>query len=238
MLKQVKLGILTIKRIGDKKSGRAFLQLLEPTYTPHRYSIYEPIRTPYSREQIDEAVAVWGDMNFFWKGGPRIHGSAWMGMRVHDSIYLSMPPKAFNLSEIRRIMTHIDKLFGILFAYAHVSSSADTDDMNEYNFYISDYEGGLNTHKLKAGLPGLCWLTVFGQPYQSLFSGKLSSAPVYDVQEVGGATYLQLTENFRDVDKKRSEYKAAQQAAIKHLDNNAFRIMGKTCKYNVPEFNL
>jgi hypothetical protein len=240
MIERVVIGILTLKRIGSKDSVRAILQMLEPSYAPHKYNTYEPIRTVYDKENIDEALEMWGDSMFLWKRTkPKVDGIAGMGYsRAHDGIDLDLSPKAFKYSEVLDLLREMEGSFGINIAYIHASTPAEIEDLDHYATHVSDFSQGLTTHQLREGLPGLCWTTLFGEPYKQLFGDRLSNVPAYSVTDVGGATCIQLTEDIRDVDKKPEEYEAAKKAAIDHLDSDAFRVMGVRRKYRVPEFNL
>lgn len=237
MIDRIEVRILTLDKMNSKDSGRAILHLMEPRYSPQKYNNYEPIRNTYDRDKIDEALELWDGL-FLWRRSPRILGMANVSGWVHHSLSLSMSTSSFDLREIKRIFMEVGELFGTVMAYIYIGTRDDAEDLDYYCTHLEDYSQGMTTHQLREGLPGLCWVTLFGKPYQQLFGGKLSDVPAYSVEEIGGATCIQLTESFRDVDKKRDEYETAQQAAIKHLDSNAFRVMGKARKYNVPEFNL
>lgn len=240
MIEGVKFGVLLSRSIRDRESGRSILQTLEPHYSPQKFNTYEPINLPYSKEEIDGALEHWGS-HFFWRRKPKILGAAWGGGEAHsshDSITIDMPMKYFREAEIDRLLGDFAASFGIDFAYVHVDTKEDTDNLNYYATHLSDFSNGLTTHQLREGIPSLCWLTLLGEPYKKLFEDRLSSVPAYSVKDVGGATCIQLTEDIRDVDKKREEYEAAKKAAIDHLDSDAFRVMGVRKKYRVPEFKL
>lgn len=240
MLERVVIGILTLERIGQRDSGRDILRMLEPLYEPQKYNIYEPIRTRYDKDNIDEALEMWGDRMFLWKRSkPRVAGIAGMGYRnIHDDISLDLAPKAFDHSGILEIIEGMGRRFGISIAYIHGSTREEAEDIDYYVTHISDFSQGLTTHQLREGLPGLAWATFFGEPYKQLFGDRLDDVPAYSVKDVGGATCIQLTEDIRDVDKKSDEYESARKAAVDHLDSDAFRVMGVRKKCRIPDFKL
>lgn len=70
-------------------------------------------------------------------------------------------------------------------------------------------------------LPGLYWITVFGQPYIDVIGiKKLTTSPGYDVKRLGDTVRIQLSKN--PYDWQTSDYLMAEHAVETHLGREYF----------------
>ncbi len=236
--KGVEIGILVSTTFRKKEAGRRFLKLLlaeAPEYAPERYSDHEPIRVPFDRTNLDDALKCW-PMSFVWRAKrASIWGGAYSGFhRVHDSVVLRMPASVLDTEVVLRLTRAMQSAFGVDLAFLHVRTDIDTLDTEHYKRHLMPFQT-LNTHHLREGLPDMPWAMLFGPPYVELFSReRLVSTPGARIETIGDGVYVQLTGDPSDVAKKRDEYLAAQRAAKEHLDHDAFRGMSRE-KCRVPE---
>ena len=237
MIKEIRIGILFSSRIGDRACGKALLELLEPRYSPKKCNDHEPIGLPYSRSRIEEALQLWG-WGFLWRRGkPRMRGSVWTSSdENHDVIYLSMANTAFHLPSVLALFDQIHDLFGIDFAYIHARTDKDSKDLEHYRRHIMPFSQALSTRTLRRGLPDLPWGTFF-PPYQELFGSRLEKISAHSVRALRGATYIQLTEDIRDMDRNREKVESTRSLAKKLLNSNAF-VNSDDQECRVPEFFL
>lgn len=83
---------------------------------------------------------------------------------------------------------------------------------------------GLNTHKLRKGLPDLYWVNVFGPPYAKMFNReKLLNAPAFETRELtSGTVMLRLVPSFRDRIEEWNDFKLQRQMCKQYLGTDAF----------------
>jgi hypothetical protein len=242
MKNQVTFQVLTPRPLTRKEDGRRFLDLwleLLPEYAPQRYSLVEPIRTPFDPERIDEVLGMWTNQLLFVRKQP--HALAHVFMRSYHHELLADIPIRFEIPNFRqdpviRFLEALSVEFSADFALIH---GVTEEVPNRHDFFVTE-------HQLKKSIPYLPWLTIFGPPYIELFGKeRLLSTPAHkakalDEQHVS----IQLTPDIMDlVNHYRhpdAGYEAARQAVLDHLDSNAFHdpALGKDHQYNVPHFDL
>ena len=240
MIEGVELEMLLASAIENRESGRIVLQSLLASascYTPERYNNYEPISHIFDPDDLETTLDLWEDPFLWRRRRPRQIGGAHFGNPgIHDFIKISLALRAFDRSATINLFEDIDLKFGIDLAFVHVRTSADIEDIEHYRAHLMPFQC-LTTRDLREGLPGLSWAMWFGEPYRELFGDRLLDVPAFAVREIGTGVYVQLTGKITDVDRKRDAYLAAQAAAQKHLNNDAFR-GSSSGKCRVPEFRV
>jgi hypothetical protein len=244
---EIDVAILTCQDISDPQTGMAFLKRLcvMPSFIPQKYGNYEPIRTPFTPETMDVAVAnSWGKSPFLWtRKKPQHLGRVWFGQpnvpHLHSSVMLQAAPVVETVASLTAWVQREAQELQCDLAYVHLEHTdrplSQTDP--EYSAV-----SGYTTHELVKCLPGLPWVTIFGLPYIRLFGrSTLLSAPCPVVQEVGSDhIMLQLTSSVTEVLVDHALVEAVQHRVIQHLGPKAFfdSRKGWSGAYDTPTFAL
>ena len=224
--KTVELGALVRSSLSAYEDRKALLEgFLDtaPEWSPEKYNTVEPVNIDFEVGGLERALELWNRSLFWRRVKPRISASVLSGnSRTHGVVRLSVPRASFDVELSRRVVAMLDSLFRVDISYVHPRSEFDTEDLTYYALHIMPLAQGLNTHRLREGLPWGCWGMYFGQPYRELFGGRLDSCPASLSEQAGGLRYLQLTEEMKEVCEEPGLYRNLAEAAMQHLDSGAF----------------
>lgn len=234
MARTLVLNLLTSRSLKSADDGRRLLRLwteLLPHYVPERFGNYEPIRLEFTPDDIDSVVKYW-DWPFLAKRRkPRMLGSVFMHIGkvpVHGSIKIELEWKAIYQVEIVRFFKEVSAQFEAEFGFLHLTRT------NEYL--------GVTTHDLRKNIPDLYWATILGKAYVELFGrDRIKSCPASYIEELSNdQSYVQLSDDVIDVEKKPQEIFQATNLVKKHLNSNAFfdPELGPGHAYAIPQFNI
>jgi hypothetical protein len=231
-LKGVEIGILVRTRLKSRDCGRLFLEILAGDAShlrPDFFGHFEPVKNPFSVNDISGVLTAWGK-GFLWRRTqPRISGQVIHGpVSAHDAIYLSLRSSEFHVSFVYSFVARLEGAFGIEMAYVHGRRAADSDNRREYARSWMPFAQGLTTHHLREGIPDFPWLLLFGPAYVGLFGrDRLLRVPAAAVDSVGDCIAVRLTNSMSDCGASRAEYERARDRAKEYLDKNAFRCPGQ-----------
>lgn len=234
----VELGVLTPASLSSRDAGEALLRRIveaAPSVSPERYGNCEPIRMPFDVGQLDRVLESWRDPFLWRRSRPRTWGSVNLGKGLrHSDIYISSQIRQQVMKDLLCLVEGLARETQADFAYVHGKIREDPAMTNA----VPSFGGGLTTHELRRGLPGLCWVTIFGAPYVELFGrDRLLQSPAYVVREIDdGHVYIQLSEDIADLTERYVEVDAVREKIKRHLDCNAFFQQGGEESYNVPPF--
>lgn len=237
MIEAIEIGVLPSTPLSNTASGAAFLEVLPQGLFPNKFNDCEPINRSFQADG-SEFAEVWS-AGVLWRAArPRTRGHYLPSLDSsdHDLIVISTTKSVLESVCLPEYFERVDALAGVDFGYVHARVSGDDDDVRYYMEHLEPFSQGVLTEDLSKGLPNLPWAVVLGPPYREIFGDRLDSAPAFSVRELGnGATYLQLTEDVSDVDRKRDAVRAAREAVQAHLGCNAFR-EGGHAPLNIPTF--
>jgi hypothetical protein len=241
--------ILTRENLQSDEFGRSFIKTLSntiPELTPDFYGNWEPIRNPFNPYNEDAILSFW-KYPFLWeKKKPKSIGCFFMVPNLrnpHNAIIFSIK-NIINLEELIKLFLIWCGIMKPDFACItkltdyEIDSEKGRDVLGLLNPQKMVYTFHMSGHTLKKYIPDVYWLTVFGQPYVSLFGkDKLLSAPAFSVSELdNSAIMIQLSENLDDLEHRTEEIGKARSIIKTHLNNNAFFDLakGKDAVYNTP----
>lgn len=223
------LGILTSCSLDSKENGRRIFEIInsvEPALVPEKFDLHEPIRRPFSYEDLDTALAHWGN-GFLWeRKKPKSVGHFLSGppYPIDDVLYIDTILGAVPTDRVVQLMGRLATEFEATLGYVDCYSDVVLADIEHYQECVMPYSQGLTTHHLKSGLPGLSWVTYFGTNYVELIGvNKLRSAPAYSVQSHGEGIVVRLTENPGISEEENKALNRAKLQFIEHVGVKAFR---------------
>lgn len=166
---ELDLGIL-IPRAFDRSAAASFLHVLTneaPALAPLKYGFFEPVTTPYSR---DEVINGWNDP-FLWRASG-VEGNCWTGnAKRHTSVYMTVKHTAVREAQTRRFLDAIIKSFDVDFAYVSAYFFDGSETSSEFGHEV--YRAGVTTHQLTRCIPGSPpWLLYLGGPYGELVGSQ------------------------------------------------------------------
>lgn len=227
------LCLLTRRSLASEAEAQSFFSIMAeiaPELLPEKYDVKEPIRELFDMARLDKPLAVWGKFPhhfFLWKRSkPRLSGQYFPASKRHaaDSIQITFQGRRANEHTLIKLLRAWSERFPPIIAYIHTLHDEDLEDREFYGRHVMPFNQGLVLHDLKTGLPGLCWVTIFGPSYVELFGrDRLDSCPAYLAEQIAGGFYLQLTENNQTGGRNFEQFREARDRAIAHLDSHAFR---------------
>ena len=236
----VEFGVLMRSSLAAPEAGRQLLGAFSeeaPGWGPVRYNNVEPVNRSFESDGIEEALRRWS-RRFLWRGRRGVAVNVFFGnTQVHSAIYLTLPRSLFDSGRASRLVGLLDRLFGVEISYIHPRYETEADDVTYYARHIMPMAQGLDTHRLREGLPWICWGMYFGRSYRDLFGSRLDSCPVFRTERIGQLHYLQLTERMDEVYEAPSLYRTLSEAAMEHLDSGAFVGTGAD-ELVVPAFDI
>lgn len=228
---------LSPRPLNTPEEGREVLTRwldLLPTLAPERFGNWEPIRRPF---ELEAALASWYDPLLLARRKPSMEASVWMRVgprRQHTlvKIYIDSATLTATVSSsaLRRFVQEMTVQLRADFAFVHLLTEPDVavgmkaGTVSVVDRRVPTHRLTVVTDTLRRFLPELYWATVFGPPYVRLFGReRLLAAPAHRVEELaGGAVYVQLSADPRDLRERYAEVDAARRRVKAHLDHNAF----------------
>ena len=237
------LGFLTTQNMESKEAGKKLFEIIykkASSFMPQKYDNGEPIERRFNYSQLDEVLSIW-ENGFLWKrSSPMASGSFWLGSThgLHNAVYLSIEGLKFNTKELMLLLTEGSKLFNSTIGYIHRIYEEELLDLEFYKNQVMPFSQGVTTHDLKKGLPGICWMMYFGEPYITLIGReKLLSSPVYRSEDLKPGIVLQLTESINTPEEDYEAFKSIREKVILHLGYELFSFSDKKEK-QIPDFSL
>jgi hypothetical protein len=234
--------ILTWKNLNDKKIARTILNRIKQegsVYEFDRMGYEEPLEVRFDTER---AVEMWCTNSSLRKDLVYCHLFMKKTGYPHTLMSVSWQehPKGLMLNNLgftfnHRFMNSSDDVEGVLglvseflvlieCGYGKIFSISEVEKKDMVSQRLTSGATVERTVPLspREGLKGIYWANFFGPPYVQLFGReKIESCPAYQVQDIGGGSYLLLMSEFASEWSKRSVLKLSEQAK-RHLNSGAF----------------
>lgn len=204
-----------------------------PVLTPARFSPFDPVRTPYTRQEFKRLVQHEDIDRHLMLRGPGKRGALAHRLQRMAGTGTEMWVYRFDLKQVpwRAIEGAAEMVteLPISIASLHVVSAAERvlckqigageDHCGGYSFHMQF------PHQLAFGLPTLAWRTYFGPMYIRHFGKeRLLTAPAYAMREVHpDVISIQLAESIDAIDTDWERFHATRQAVIAHLGAESFQ---------------
>jgi hypothetical protein len=235
------VAVLSPLDISSPEFGVAFFELLEsnPLVVPTQIGNAEPISELY--EGRTKGVLSWSDPVLWKNTNTKVNGSIWFGFgKRHSCIYLHLNPKNCDQVLLKRFLLESCKLFKADFGYIHLMTQQEMESSETPYMFSYAIDTGLTTNDLKNGVPNLCWATVFGPCYENYRNAiaKLKSIAIVDHDANSDLTYLQLTDNIKDIISDYAEFNAIRTEAKEMIGNQLFCSASNPIAGWTPSFQM
>lgn len=242
-----------------------------PRQLPQKFGEVEPLRKKFDAAGLESALSAWGQFAFIAeRRNPGMQFQILFAHPSRKPAHASISVIRFQaedenaVSRFEDFVCDVATTFEADLAVAHILTRTELEDR------VNAPESGrridvpllrtrveregfarvlwgmtvLQNHSLKIrqGLPGLYWLTVFGRPYINLFGyDRLLETPAKAVQELSnGSVKIKLTNFLRDDKESWQEFRQVRERCKDHLGRRAFldhsaRHVGD---YQVPQFQF
>ena len=251
---EASLTVMIVEALDTPERARQLLDFLleDPTISPQKYDLYEPIRRLVNVETMDDMVSCVARGLIFKRSKPSLSGSVFPSRPTEEDQHAWISMDASTIAVVARPWQELARRvaggFTVDYAYIHQLT------VEEIPFSVLGgvtYIQGIDSldcvltvspRNLQRFLPDIYWANLFGPPYVEHFGrSRLLATPADTVEEwPNGCIYVRLSEDPLDFENNYARMQAIRDRIKEHLGMESFFDLGRGLngRYSVPNFRL